>query len=324
MHGRKRSTREEHDPPEVRTLRIEKYRQYLQSCKVALISEEAAVKAEKILRFNPDFLTLWNSRRRGILKTLESSVDDPIETRKQILLKELSLTKEQISERNPKSYGAWFHRLWAIENLGYYNGTQICDLKSELQLCDLLLTKDERNFHCWNYRNFIAKLDHVTSDEILGKSTSLIEKNFSNYSAWHLRVQALKENPLEDWTPEFELIHQAIFTEPADQSAWLYFRWLMTKFFDDKERVQEELEIIKSLLDEEGDCKWPLLSMLQLHACLPDLDTPSLCLVKDVSQRLQKIDPGHAKFYEYVQSLFLAQNQDHLRKTLFCVNRIQV
>ena len=31
-------------------------------------------------------------------------------------------------------------------------------LDMELQLCDMMLKADERNFHCWNYRNWAVEL----------------------------------------------------------------------------------------------------------------------------------------------------------------------
>ncbi|XWS21397.1 hypothetical protein CRYUN_Cryun30bG0051700 [Craigia yunnanensis] len=65
----------------------------------------------------------------------------------------------------------------------------------------------------------------------------MINTNFSNYSAWHNRSVLLsnllekkaegflsKENVLPE---EYEFIHQAIFTDPDDQSGWFYHLWLL-------------------------------------------------------------------------------------------------
>lgn len=66
---------------------------------------------------------------------------------------------------------------------------------------------------------------------------SKIESNFSNFSAWHYRTKTLaaiwEENDvsLEDVKKakdkEFELVTQALWTDPGDQSGWLYHSWLI-------------------------------------------------------------------------------------------------
>ena len=91
MHGRKRTEREDLDPPEVRAAKTEKYKQYLQGCKVALQSDETAQRAEKLLRYNPDFFTLWNSRRRLILKDLSAAGHGSILKEWKLATLELSL-----------------------------------------------------------------------------------------------------------------------------------------------------------------------------------------------------------------------------------------
>ncbi|XP_078741644.1 geranylgeranyl transferase type-2 subunit alpha-like, partial [Lampetra fluviatilis] len=62
----------------------------------------------------------------------------------------------------------------------------------------------------------------------------LLSSNFSNFSSWHYRAQQLAvagprtARPHADALPaEFELVQNAIFTDPDDQSAWLYHRWLL-------------------------------------------------------------------------------------------------
>jgi geranylgeranyl transferase type-2 subunit alpha len=85
----------------------------------------------------------------------------------------------------------------------------------------------------------------------LAYTTKKIEANFSNFSAWHQRTKVLgtlwtsgeidKASSLHKgvkafffWLyalnglhAEFELVQNAMFTLPEDQSAWLYHRWLI-------------------------------------------------------------------------------------------------
>eukprot|EP00746_Dinoflagellata_sp_MGD_P077796 gnl/MRDRNA2_/MRDRNA2_31172_c0_seq1.p1 gnl/MRDRNA2_/MRDRNA2_31172_c0~~gnl/MRDRNA2_/MRDRNA2_31172_c0_seq1.p1 ORF type:complete len:719 (-),score=148.94 gnl/MRDRNA2_/MRDRNA2_31172_c0_seq1:99-2255(-) len=55
-------------------------------------------------------------------------------------------------------------------------------------------------------------------------SEDLINRNFSNYSAWHLR--ALQPPGKIDLETELEWLKQGIYTEPNDQSVWQYHHWL--------------------------------------------------------------------------------------------------
>ncbi|KAL2939469.1 Geranylgeranyl transferase type-2 subunit alpha 1 [Bienertia sinuspersici] len=65
----------------------------------------------------------------------------------------------------------------------------------------------------------------------------MIEKNFSNYSAWHNRsvlLSNLLKRKAEGFFPkekilskEYDLVHQALFTDPDDQSGWFYHLWLL-------------------------------------------------------------------------------------------------
>lgn len=77
-----------------------------------------------------------------------------------------------------------------------------------------------------------------------------IESNFSNFSAWHQRSKVYTslwhqgkldpikskekgERPLRlhvrslTLLPEFELVRNAMYTDPDDQSIWMYHRWLV-------------------------------------------------------------------------------------------------
>ncbi|THG23185.1 hypothetical protein TEA_018357 [Camellia sinensis var. sinensis] len=107
----------------------------------------------------------------------------------------------------------------------------------ELLLLGVFVKKDSRNFHAWNYRRFVAALKNRSDEEELHFTTDLINENFSNYSSWHNRSVILshlqekraqgsfsKEKVL---TEEYDLVHQALFTNPDDQSGWFYHLWLL-------------------------------------------------------------------------------------------------
>lgn len=66
------------------------------------------------------------------------------------------------------------------------------DTAAELGLCAKLLAADERNFHCWAFRRFVAKtLNGESAAASLAFARAKIDANFSNYSAWHARAAAL-------------------------------------------------------------------------------------------------------------------------------------
>ena len=60
-------------------------------------------------------------------------------------------------------------------------------LPRELRLCTVALNVDSRNFHCWNYRRWVAAQLGGNVEEERKFTSDLIAKNFSNYSAWHHR-----------------------------------------------------------------------------------------------------------------------------------------
>jgi geranylgeranyl transferase type-2 subunit alpha len=106
--------------------------------------------------------------------------------------------------------------------------------------------------HAWNYRRYVLASMPVprpgTSE--LAYTTRKIESNFSNFSAWHQRSKVF----LSLWETggldaakcredgalllfllgilivlleEFEFVRNALYTDPNDQSAWVYHRWLI-------------------------------------------------------------------------------------------------
>lgn len=180
----------------------------------------------QILQANPDFYTCWNIRRE-ILTMLK---DQRTEEEFQQLSKEELYLIENCLRKNPKSYGAWNQREWILLFMPHP------DWERELQLCNRFLDLDERNFHCWDYRRFICKHSNVGPDEELKFTLKKVEANFSNYSAWHYRSSLLPiVHPSSDRNSvaeeillkEYDLVQNAVFTDPSDQSAWFYHRWLL-------------------------------------------------------------------------------------------------
>ncbi|KAL3944135.1 MAG: hypothetical protein SGBAC_001782 [Bacillariaceae sp.] len=246
---------------------------------------------EKALLVNPDPLNLWNHRRELLVIEKEEMVNtDPM------LKNELELTQAAL-QRNPKSYGAWFHRKWILALL--QPATPV--LQSELNLTAQFLTLDERNFHCWNYRRFVvstlascwnggwelpsmgpqigASANSTTNipEDVLQAEWDFTEKkiqqNFSNFSAFHYRSQLLprmiaqKGDEAAILEEELQVVENAIFTEPDDQTAWWYHKLLLLEYTFEPSRLEDQAEMLRELI-EDSPGKWVLVGLFEILSVL--------------------------------------------------------
>ncbi|CAJ1974033.1 unnamed protein product [Sphenostylis stenocarpa] len=228
MHGRPRKALKQEDEAAL-SAKAEKLRSlqalFLANHHNSIYSKEALDVSAKLLEVNPECYTAWNYRKLAVQHLLSNSDSDPhVIFQDELKLVEIALRK------NFKSYGAWHHRKWVLSK-GHSS------IGHEMRLLNGFQKADPRNFHAWNYRRFVAELMKRSDEDELKYTEEVIGANFSNYSAWHNRSVLLsnllkkkaegyfpKENFLEE---EFEHVHNAIFTDPDDQSGWFYHLWLI-------------------------------------------------------------------------------------------------
>nr|CAD1832068.1 unnamed protein product [Ananas comosus var. bracteatus] len=215
----------------------------LQNHQNRIYTKEALLASSKLIEVNPEIYTAWNYRKLALQHSL-NGVSDP-EAIKSAVEDELRVVEAAL-RRNPKSYGAWYHRKWVLNQK-----LAEVDFGREFRLLDQLLKADARNFHGWSYRRFVTRLKNVLEEEELGFTMDMINTNFSNYSAWHNRSILLshllgkKANGFESkekiLSEELELVRQALFTDPSDQSGWFYHLWLL-----DQTCSGDQLKLISS------------------------------------------------------------------------------
>ncbi|CAD7936084.1 unnamed protein product [Amoebophrya sp. A120] len=177
------------------------------------------------------------------------------------------LLLDKAMQQGRKCYCLWTHRRWVVDEILKRKTAEKMELPGEEQNIDLILAEkkkirqffqlDARNFHAWNYRQWLLEKEEVylytrsltgedsaqksanhdgtkshdeqQKEEDLALSEELILENFSNYSAWYLRGKVVASGFDFDLESELEWLQQAIFTEPNDQSIWFYHEFLLLK-----------------------------------------------------------------------------------------------
>lgn len=302
MHGRVkvRTTEEERERKrKEQALKVRAYRAAMGKIQAKRaageLDNEMLSLTVQILQRNPDVSTLWNIRRECVLEKLSklSREEEPQQReRKQeeqeennekeaaphaedkaqsVFTCELDLT-EQCLMVNPKSYNAWHHRCWTLEQ------NPLADWQRELHLCNKYLKFDERNFHTWDYRRYVTRKANVPAARELDFCTEKIKVNFSNYSSWHHRSLLLpqlypneqRDRPMSEvkLQQELEMVLTAAFTDPNDSSAWFYQRWLLGS----GAQLDRAPRIAAFRLESKG-------AVLALDKPTPDLDKLSIELV---------------------------------------------
>ncbi|GAA6011181.1 hypothetical protein JCM11491_006748 [Sporobolomyces phaffii] len=252
----------------------------------------------RVLGLNPEYHTGWSMRRTILLQGPLSAADSNA-AKQAILDHDLDLTNRSL-KLNPKNYSVWEHRKWVLETM------PDADWAFEIKVVEMYLEKDGRNFHSWDYRRYLIDsilalydsptlisqrtkplpVPRPTTETELQFTTKKISHNFSNFSAWHYRTKLLtklwdERGWTDDTNPdrvkrvdqEFDLVKQAIWSDPNDQSAWLYHRWLVGT--GTVSLVRREIAGIEELLEEEPDSRWCLDSLVHYKRILVGLLGPT-------------------------------------------------
>ncbi|KAI7820636.1 hypothetical protein BC939DRAFT_425735 [Gamsiella multidivaricata] len=280
MEGRHGQKKEKAESPELLKARqereavlVKEYRGLKDSLKEIVDSKkrdnDALRTTTALLRKSPDYYTIWNVRRIILQEGFLNSANE--ETADKIYTNELEFVQENL-KLNPKSYFMWNHRRWCLEHMNKPRWDR------ELAMVNKFLELDARNFHGWDYRRYIIRQldlqDKGSCDKILERAqaefdftTTKISQNFSNYSAWHNRstlLGKLAEDMTEDEKMaavdnEFDLVKNAIYTDPEDQSAWLYDLWLIGRGTSPShpglQLLEREIAVVRELVELEPDCK---------------------------------------------------------------------
>ena len=229
----------------------------------------------------PDYPTIWAVRKILMEQYLPTLTDDEA---MDYLLKEIKAILP-VMMKNPKTYLLWHHRVWCLVKcieIEIKKGIELekSVLIGEIGLCNKFFLKDDRNFHCWNYRVKILSLISIYFQKNFQKFIEdelkfTIEKvtmNFSNFSAWLYRSKLIPiyfvqhnikwntKEALDFFKNDLELIKKAIYTDPKDQSPWNYLSWIITNF--------SPIYIKKITLDENNLLKIKYSNVFKIKSLL--------------------------------------------------------
>lgn len=218
-----------------------------------------------VLALNPELYTAWNYRREILLKLIPHTL-----TKKDALEQDLKLVMHHL-KRFPKCYWVWNHRSWCLHQLSL---TGEANWAYELAIVSRLLEMDSRNYHGWHYRRYVVSnmeresAAAAASPESERKllldlaiteyeyTTSKINKNISNFSAWHNRSKLIPQlyllytqvvasnsagglsatptsidlifrSPYDILMHELELVKTGMYMDAEDTSVWSYLQWLV-------------------------------------------------------------------------------------------------
>jgi len=177
-------------------------------------TRETLVTTSDLLKWNPEYYTIWNHRRL-IIHHLLSQPEVQLSPRDSsdtfldyngmidVISNDLDFLVPLL-RKFPKCYWIWNYRLWLLQEstkrLPLRHARQFWE--QELVLVGKMLTLDNRNFHGWGYRRtIVAALEssqlqvgeyptRMTEQEF-EYTTKMINANLSNFSAWHNRSKLI-------------------------------------------------------------------------------------------------------------------------------------
>ena len=216
---------------------------------------------QRFLRKHPKVYWLWNHRRWCLVTVSERVPESAMpHWKRELALVEAML---EIDARNCAfllTVMGWNYRRWVVEQIAAVRLAEH-GIKSTVLFPDIL-QHDLPDAA----RDVLVQL----ADTELAYSMRKIEENFSNFSAWHQRTKLLipvwdakmysDDERKRERALEFDALRQGMYTDPTDQSLWLYHKWLVEQGVlmltaPTRETLESEIALINELAELEPDSK---------------------------------------------------------------------
>uniref|UniRef100_A0A383VPP4 Geranylgeranyl transferase type-2 subunit alpha n=1 Tax=Tetradesmus obliquus TaxID=3088 RepID=A0A383VPP4_TETOB len=300
------------------------------------------------LQENPKSYSTWHHRKWVVAQGLAD------------LAKELKLVGSALA-LDGRNFHAWNYRQFVVKLMGVH-------AEEELSYTSSLIAADFSNYSAWHYRTMLLPrlynedIATVSFDELMAtaseqkqqqqasSTTAASDSAAADDSSQQAAAVALRATgcftgtasqsrpiPLHVLEQEYEMVHQAFATDSADQSPWIYYRWLLGNSLAHLSQAQQQqqqqggqqqqqggeqqLEEARVVLGEvlarevsrfaehlavDPDAKWPLLMTARLKEAQArlglaeglGLDSSDLQQqVQELYVRLQQLDPLRAGYY---------------------------
>lgn len=259
---------------------------------------------EHALRAHPKVYWIWNHRMWCLTQY-------PVLPQRQadwVWERELKLV-ERMLDLDPRNFHGWDCRRAIVSQLAIVYASASADASKDVfptVLSGAHLDSEVR-----------SKLVQLAERE-LAYSLRKIEANFSNFSAWHQRTKLLphlwaakgldeaeRGNQIDK---ELELVQHAMYTDPSDQSVWIYHAWLISMLPDGEHRTNvltAEIAQVEELFELEPDSKWCAHTLAHYKTLLLQSQTQSaeftIALQTQVTallRQLMQLDPDRSARYQ--------------------------
>lgn len=277
--------------------------------------EDDLTLTEHALRANPKVYWIWNHRMWCLTQYPPPSASTSrAEDMQWVWNRELKLV-EKMLDYDPRNFHGWNCRRAIVHHLA-------------LSILPDHVVSTQPSFPAVLSHPDIASSDTASSpkkellalaETELAYALRKIESNFSNFSAWHQRTKLLPHL----WTAqqltqpqidlridtELELVKQAMYTDPSDQSVWFYHRWLIDQVTEGKQEetskrkvkvLEEEVATIEELFELEPESKWCAISLAHLHTLLAEVKgaEEGSGKAKELLEKLIELDPDREARYK--------------------------
>ncbi|CAO1630095.1 unnamed protein product [Parajaminaea phylloscopi] len=253
--------------------------------KIQLLLEDLEL-TQHALRVHPKVYWIWNHRKWCLIampdeeSSSSDDVEDRIRHKESKWRREMELVNKML-DMDPRNFHGWDYRRFLLSMIAQ----AAVDVHTEASAQGSSSgAGDDVEIPSFPYSLSLTHLPAVVKRHHLALAHAelsytlrKIESNFSNFSAWHQRSkvlpnvwQAVGKTDVElrvARTEEFDLLRQAIYTDPSDQSVWLYHAWLVS-LEPTRDVLQREIESIEELLSVEPDSKWCIESLYRYKTLL--------------------------------------------------------